>query len=100
MGNLGQIRLEEPRTTFLSGDSGKWHDHPTSRTDHETEDLRVRIMFGGGSRPLIRLLSPPRSDFAVDRSLLIIARAAGDPLRQLCCDDKARLGRAGWLQTL
>ena len=46
MGNLGQIRFEEPRTTFLSGDSGKWHDHPTSRTDHETEDLRVRIMFG------------------------------------------------------
>ena len=46
MGNLGQIRFEEPRTTFLSGDSGKWHDHPTSLTDHETEDLRVRIMFG------------------------------------------------------
>ena len=39
MGNLGQIRFEEPCTTFLSGDFGKRHDHPTSRTDHETEDL-------------------------------------------------------------
>ena len=64
---------------------------PSRRKRGGMVSLPVRIMPVDGQRGGSRfwLLSPPQSDFAVDRSLLIIARAAGDLPRQLCCDDKA-----------